>query len=99
MKNELINNNNIVLIQEKHPWQPDWVKTKEDVDTFLELLDNYKFLCDNSMNWYPPYLIFLETINDKEYLGMINSQWKDYYCPFKEGKKKPLEIIDNYINS
>ena len=99
MNNELINNNNIVLIQEKHPWQPDWVKTKEDVDTFLELLDNYKFLSDNSMDWYPPYLIFLETINDKEYLGMINSQWKDYYCPFKEGKKKPLEIIDNYINS
>ena len=46
-----------------------------------------------------PYLIFLETINDKEYLGMINSQWKDYYCPFKEGKIEPLEIIDNYINS
>ena len=28
-----------------------------------------------------------------------NSQWKDYYCPFKEGKIEPLEIIDNYINS
>ena len=28
------------LIQIKHPWQPDWVITREDVEIFLQIMEN-----------------------------------------------------------
>ena len=28
----------------KHPWQPDWIQTKEDVNIFLELMEEYRYL-------------------------------------------------------
>ena len=32
------------LIQIKHPWQPDWVRTREDVELFLQIMQNYLYL-------------------------------------------------------
>ena len=36
-----------ILDNLRHPWQPSWVTSKEDVNVFLELMDSYRYLSDN----------------------------------------------------
>ena len=31
----------------KHPWQPEWIHNKEDVNIFLELMDEYRYLVED----------------------------------------------------
>ena len=54
------------LIQIKHPWQPDWVRTREDVELFLQIMQNYLYLAKDERDWYPPFIVFLEEINESE---------------------------------
>ena len=77
----------------KHPWQPDWIYTKEDVNTFLKLMDEYRFLVEDEKDWYPPFLVFIESFNGKQMIGTIQSKWFMYYDPHKAGKQSPIEIL------
>ena len=77
----------------KHPWQPDWVYTKEDVNTFLKLMDEYRFLVEDEKDWYPPFIVFIEDFNGKQMLGTIQSKWCMEYDPFRAGKQSPIEIL------
>ena len=81
------------LIQIKHPWQPDWVSTKQDVEIFLKLMDHYHYLVEDERDWYPPFLVFLEEINGKVMVGSILSKWHLSYDPFRAGKQSPIEIM------
>ena len=82
---------NLLII--KHPWQPDWVSTKQDVDIFLKLMDHYQYLVEDERDWYPPFLVFLEKINGKVMVGSILSKWHLSYDPLRAGKQSPIEII------
>ena len=41
----------------KHPWQPDWVKTKADVEVLFKYLDHFRYLVEEEMDWYPPFIV------------------------------------------
>ena len=82
---------NLLII--KHPWQPDWVSTKQDVDIFLKLMDHYQYLVEDERDWYPPFLVFLEEINGKVMVGSILSKWHLAYDPHVAGKPDPLHIL------
>ena len=82
---------NLLII--KHPWQPDWVSTKQDVDIFLKLMDHYQYLVEDERDWYPPFLVFLEEINGKVMVGSILSKWHQAYDPHVAGKPDPLHIL------
>ena len=77
----------------KHRWQPDWVQTKEDVNIFLELMDEYRYLAEDEKDWYPPFIVFIEDFNGKQMLGTIQSKWYMEYDPFRAGKENPLDIL------
>ena len=49
----------------KHPFQPDWVRTENDVRMFLELLDKNKPDDVDVKDWYPP-IIYGIRINDED---------------------------------
>ena len=55
---------NIDLKKIKHPFQPDWVRTDNDVRMFLELLDNNKPDDVEKKDWYPPFIYGIR-INDE----------------------------------
>ena len=78
----------------KHPWQPDWVCTKQDVEIFLKLMDHYQYLVEDERDWYPPFLVFLEEINGKVMVGSILSKWHLSYDPYKAGKVNPMDLIE-----
>ena len=80
----------------KHPWQPDWVHTKKDVNIFLELMDEYKYLVEDERDWYPQFIVFIEDFNGKQMLGTIQSRWFMEYDPFRSGKENPLVILRKY---
>ena len=82
---------NLLII--KHPWQPDWVSTKQDVEIFLKLMDHYQYLVEDERDWYPPFLVFLEEINGKVMIGSILSKWHTAYDPHVVGKPDPLYIL------
>jgi len=48
----------------KHPFQPDWVRTENDVRMFIELLDKNKPDDVDVKDWYPP-IIYGIKINDE----------------------------------
>ena len=77
----------------KHPWQPDWINTKEDVNIFLELMDEYRYLAEDERDWYPPFIVFVEDFNGKQMLGTIQSKWCMEYDPNRAGKENPLDIL------
>ena len=77
----------------RHPWQPDWVLIKDDVQIFLELMDHYRYLVENEKDWYPPYLVFIESLNGKHMIGTIRSKWFMEYDPFLAGKDNPIYIL------
>jgi hypothetical protein len=81
------------LIQLKHPWQPDWVCTKQDAEIFLKLMEHYRYLVDDERDWYPPFIVFLEEINGKVMVGSILSKWHTAYDPHVAGKPDPLHIL------
>ena len=81
------------LIKIKHPWQPDWVSTKEDVELFLKLMQQYRYLVKDERDWYPPFLVFLEEINGATMVGSILSKWHTVYDPHVAGKANPLNIL------
>tara|TARA_Y100001935_G_scaffold255575_1_gene269629 strand:+ start:8085 stop:8390 length:306 start_codon:yes stop_codon:yes gene_type:complete len=82
-----------ILDNLRHPWQPSWVTSKEDVNVFLELMDSYRYLSDNEKDWYPPFIVFVEDFNGKQMLGTIQSKWYMEYDPFRAGKENPLDIL------
>ncbi len=55
----------IDLKKMKHPFQPDWVRTENDVRMFLELLDKNKPDDVDVKDWYPP-IIYGIRINDED---------------------------------
>ena len=75
----------------KHRWQPEWVENKEDVDTFLKLLDQYSFLEKEKMDWYPPFIVFIDDSSGKEVLAFMHSTWSETYDPELIGKLSPIE--------
>ena len=93
MSQTTLQNHEDNLIQIKHPWQPDWVFTKQDVEIFLKLMDHYQYLVEDERDWYPPFLVFLEEINGKVMVGSILSKWHTVYDPHVAGKADPLNIL------
>ena len=91
----IANNENYALTLEdlRHPWQPDWILTKDDVQVFLKLMDYYKYLVEDEKDWYPPYLVFIESFNEKQMIGTIKSKWFMKYDPFLAGKDNPIYIL------
>ena len=77
----------------KHPWQPDWVVEKSDVDIFLKLLDDYRHLVFEFKDWYPPFIIFMINKDGKKMLATQYSSWFLNYDPFRAGKRNPLDIL------
>ena len=87
------------LINIKHPWQPDWVITREDVEIFLQIMENYLYLAKDERDWYPPFLVFLEEINGKVMVGSILSKWHTFYDPHVAGKPDPMNTLkENGVN-
>jgi hypothetical protein len=81
------------LIKIKHPWQPEWVRTREDVEIFLQLMEHYQYLSEDERDWYPPFIVFLEEINGKVMVGSILSKWCTIYDPHVAGKTDPIHIL------
>ena len=54
MKDQIVD-----MLKMAHPWQPEWVVTSEDVDTYLKELDDTKPSHVLARHWYPPYLVYL----------------------------------------
>ena len=81
------------LIKIKHPWQPDWVCKREDVEIFLQLMEHYQYLAKDDRDWYPPFIVFVEEFNGKQMLGTIQSKWCMEYDPNRAGKENPLDIL------
>ena len=77
----------------KHPWQPEWIHTKEDVNIFLELMDEYRYLAEDEKDWYPPFIVFVKDFNGRQLLGTIQSKWYMEYDPFRTGKENPLDTL------
>jgi len=77
----------------KHPWQPDWILTKNDVQIYLKLMDHYRYLVEDERDWYPPFIVFIEEFNGKQLIGTIQSKWWSYYDPHVAGKKNPIDIL------
>ena len=77
----------------KHPWQPEWIHNKEDVNIFLELMDEYRYLVEDERDWYPPYIVYIEDIDGKQMLATMNSLWYLEYDPFRAGKENPTNIL------
>ena len=67
-----------------HPWQPDWVITSEDVDTYLKELDATRPALDviQRRDWYPPYLVYVTSEeNGEEMVHFLMSNWYGMYDP------------------
>ena len=77
----------------KHAWQPEWVESKEDVDTFFKLLDQYSYLGQESKNWYPPFIVFIDDSSGRELLSFLHSSWSGTYDPQLIGKPSPIKIM------
>tara|TARA_Y100001935_G_scaffold255339_1_gene267810 strand:+ start:3831 stop:4136 length:306 start_codon:yes stop_codon:yes gene_type:complete len=77
----------------KHPWQPEWIHTKEDVNIFLELMDEYRYLAEDERDWYPPYIVYIEHIDGKQMLATMNSVWFLEYDPYRAGRENPLDTL------
>ena len=77
----------------KHPWQPDWILTKNDVQIYLKIMDYYRYLVKDEKDWYPPFIVFIEEINGKQMIGTMQSKWWSYYDPHKARKKNPIDIL------
>ena len=77
MKDQIVD-----MLEMSHPWQPEWVVTSEDVDTYLKELDAKKPADIQSRDWYPPYLVYL-TIeeNGMEIVHFLMSKWYGMYDP------------------
>jgi hypothetical protein len=74
----------------KHSFQPDWVRTNNDVKMFLELLDNNKPDDVEKKDWYPPIIYYVKiNENGKEELTSMLSGWYGEYDPVQEGKPLP----------
>ena len=86
-------NNKLDMFEMFHPWQPEWVVTSEDVDTYLKELDDTKPAHVLDRHWYPPYLVYL-TIeeNRTEIVHYLMSDWYGEYGPTwsKEMEDKPI---------
>ena len=78
----------------KHPWQPDWVKTKADVEVLFKYLDHFRYLVEEEMDWYPPFIVFVEKFNGKETFGYMKTSWCETYDPYKAGKVNPMDLIE-----
>jgi hypothetical protein len=67
-----------------HPWQPDWVITSEDVDTYLKELDATRpaLAVIQRRDWYPPYLVYVTSEeNGEEMVHFLMSNWYGMYDP------------------
>ena len=88
MKDQIVD-----MLKMAHPWQPEWVVTSEDVDTYLKELDDTKPAHVLDRHWYPPYLVYL-TIeeNRTEIVHYLMSDWYGEYGPTwsKEMEDKPI---------
>ena len=93
MSQEQLLSKKIKLNVIKHPWQPEWVQRKEDVDTFFKLLDQYSYLEKERMDWYPPFIVFVDDSSGKEVLAFMHSSWSETYDPNLIGKPGPIEIM------
>ena len=94
----IIENSGFNLENIRHPWQPDWILTKDDIQIYLKLMDHYRYLAEDERDWYPPYLVFIESFNGKQMIGTIRSKWFMEYDPFFAGKDNPLKILrDNGV--
>ena len=93
MKDQIVD-----MLEMAHPWQPEWVVTSEDVDTYLKELDDTKPADMLSRDWYPPYLVYL-TIeeNGEEIVHYLMSKWCGEYDPTWSEEMEEKPITDNEI--
>ena len=77
MKDQIVD-----MLKMAHPWQPEWVVTSEDVDTYLKELDDTKPADMLSKDWYPPYLVYVTSEeNGEEMVHFLMSNWYGMYDP------------------
>ena len=96
--NSLEYSNSIDLSKIKHPWQPDWVRTGEDMNTFLKLLDEHKHLSKREEDWYPPFFYIVDNTDGEERLSCFPSAWNGNYDPVEHGIENPLNVIEKFLN-
>ena len=89
----IIENSGFNLENIRHPWQPDWILTKDDIQIYLKLMDHYRYLAEDERDWYPPYLVFIEGFNGKQMIGTIRAKWFMNYDPFIAEKDNPIYIL------
>ena len=79
MKDQIVD-----MLKMAHPWQPEWVVTSEDVDTYLKELDATRPALDviQRRDWYPPYLVYVTSEeNGEEMVHFLMSNWYGMYDP------------------
>ena len=78
----------------KHPLQPDWVVTRDDVDKFLAELDERKSGMEDRREYCPPYICYvLNDENGEEKLSILFSRWYGEYDPsLPDGSPWPVII-------
>ena len=78
----------------KHPLQPDWVVTRDDVDKFLAELDERKSGMEDKWDYFPPYICYiLNDENGKEKLSILFSSWYGEYDPsLPDGSPWPVIV-------
>ena len=80
-----------VIIDIKHPLQPEWVITTDDVHKFLKELDEKKPQMEDERDNYPPYMCSIAVDeNGKERLTINYSRWYGDYDPFPINGKPRL---------
>ena len=95
MKDQIVD-----MLEMSHPWQPEWVVTSEDVDTYLKELDDTKPAHVLARHWYPPYLVYLNIeANGEEEVYFLMSKWCNGYDPVLSEKMKDKPITDNEIKN
>ena len=93
MKDQIVD-----MLKMAHPWQPEWVVTSEDVDTYLKELDDTKPVDMLSRDWYPQYLVYLIIEeNGEEIVHYLMSKWCGEYDPTWSEEMKEKPITDNEI--
>ena len=98
MSQTTLQNHEHNLMQIKHPWQPDWVRTGEDMNTFLKLLDEHKHLSKREEDWYPPFIYIVDNTDGEERLSCFPSAWNGNYDPVEHGIENPLNVIEKSLN-
>ena len=45
------------------------------------------------MDWYPPFIVFIDDSSGKEVLAFMHSSWSETYDPNLIGKPGPIETM------